>query len=1014
MPCEATLGAVRSGAPILSADRSKAFRERARLEADRYGPDPWIFVRELLQNSRDAGATHVQLTVGRSEPHEWVACYDDGEGMTLEHARRYLFALYASSKEHDKNQAGKFGVGFWSVLRFEPVAITIRSRPRDGQAWGIRLSGDLERAEYVAPPDRSGTEIVLERAAGDGRLLHRVRDAVWQSARYLHTRDDVDTPLPITINGRSANEPFALGAPSTSFRSRSVRGVVGLGPAPRVELFCRGLRVRSAACLEDLVAPAGRHTSRMRVQFPELPGGLAPQALLESNALEVMLSRSDARDNRALGRLVKMAQRELERLIEEQLAHARPQPWYRRLWDRAATRLRDSLALRTLLGAATGGVVAVAISLWLWGPSAGPTVKVEVPAAEGDPATVAGGSLPAGSAAPRPYSDLGQRYRGPRVDVLAPGSAEPILLRYAPAEAQLHFAALTFPRLADDGSPMHDSIARATDPYVAATCIDDCTDVALPIRSTGGAVRIPVPTGHRVVAKSLRLDDRPLELRASAEGHPSVELAAGVAGVLRYQTVAARDPDPPRAAGLPSLPTKLARLTREVRATPVDLRVDRLIRFVRDEVRYDRSSEMAHRHTELRAGGVGFVERTMAIGAGDCDVQNGLLVALMQSSGVPARLAVGYLGVDGRVLPWLHAWAEYLGSDGRWHIADASDTPDARPLPAGAGAPTGPGPIADGAAALPGDPIDDAAWDDAGPLVAASEAPADDEGYATAPASLDTVAPTDASSTSPDPEDASVRAAIERVDARWPWLMPSIPLLLATIAGLALMRGRTRRDTKLDDSADLSRLLQGVLQQPGAFGHMSALFHRPLVPLVGGGAISLQRARELASRGRLYSSEVRAPLAGRAARAGAAVLDVHAAEGRTVADALGAVDLDRWDGRLAGSWTTPLVDAVNQALQRTGEPWSVRLVSQVTGGVATIDLAPLRAKVSGFRGTRAVIADADAAWMLEAEALFATAPRAAVFAVLDELAERLDLPEERRAPLLAGGARAALLEAMRG
>src|SRR5690606_21289120 len=126
-----------------------------------------------------------------------------------------------------------------------------------------------------------------------------------------------------------------------------------------------------------------------------------------------------------------------------------------------------------------------------------------------DLASVAGGALPAGSAAPRPYSDLGQRYRGPRVDVLAPGSAEPILLRYAPAETQLHFAALTFPRLADDGSPMHDSIARATDPYVAATCIDDCTDVALPIRSTGGAVRIPVPTGHRVVAKSLRLDDRP-------------------------------------------------------------------------------------------------------------------------------------------------------------------------------------------------------------------------------------------------------------------------------------------------------------------------------------------------------------------------------------------------------------------------------------------------------------------------------------------------------------------------
>lgn len=999
---------MRGGPPVLSADRSKAFRERARLEADRYGPDPWIFVRELLQNSRDAGASAVQLSVAQQDGREWVCCYDDGEGMTLDHARRYLFALYASSKEGAKNQAGKFGVGFWSVLRFEPTSITIRSRPRQGPPWGIRLSGDLEHAEYVEPPARSGTEVVVERAAGDGRLEHRVHDAVWQSARYLHTRDDIDRPLPITVNGRSANDTFSLGAPSTSFRRRSVRGVVGLGPAPRVELFCRGLRVRSAACLEDLIAPAGRHTSRMRVQFPELPGGLAPQALLESDALEIMLSRSDARDNRAMSRLVKMAQRELERLIEEQLAHARPQPWLGRAWHRLTARLRDSLALRTLIGAAAGGVVAVALSLWLWGPRAETTTVTRPVTSDAPIAAVAGfggGSGSGAPAEPRPYRDLGERYRGPRVDVLSPAAAEPILLRYAPAEGRLHFAALTFPRLADDGSPMHDSIARATSAYLAATCVEDCTDVALPIQAAGGAVRIPVPTGHRVVGSSVRLDERALRLRASAEGHAAVELPAGSSGVLRYRTVAARDPAPPRAAGLPTLPSALAHTTREVRRLPVDRRVQELLDFVQREVRYDRSAEMAERHTQERASGVGFVERTISIGAGDCDVQNGLLVALLQSSGVPARLAVGYLGIDGQVLPWLHAWAEYLGSDGRWHVADASDTPDARPFAA-------PPTIASA------DPGDDAGieydesegfapfGDDAGPLVAASTLPDASPEIAAAPSPAPPVAL---------PEDpGSARAFVERLDARWPWLLPSIPIVLAMIAMLALMRGRTRRDTKLDDSADLSRLLQGVLQQPGAFGHMSALFHRPLVPLVGGGAISLQRARELASRGRLYCSNVRASLASRAARSGAAVLDVHAPEGRTVADALGAVDLDRWDARLGSSWSSPLIDAVNRTLARTGEPWSVRLASQVTGGVASIDLAPLRTKVPGFRGSRAVVADANATWMLEAEALFATTPRAAIFSVLDELAERLDLPEDRRAPLLAGGARGALLEAFRG
>jgi len=32
--------------------RAGDFKTRARAEADRYGPDPWIFVRELLQNAR--------------------------------------------------------------------------------------------------------------------------------------------------------------------------------------------------------------------------------------------------------------------------------------------------------------------------------------------------------------------------------------------------------------------------------------------------------------------------------------------------------------------------------------------------------------------------------------------------------------------------------------------------------------------------------------------------------------------------------------------------------------------------------------------------------------------------------------------------------------------------------------------------------------------------------------------------------------------------------------------------
>jgi DNA mismatch repair ATPase MutL len=89
-----------------------------------------VFVRELLQNARDAGATAVAF-IARSDGGTWrLSCRDDGEGMSYAHARRYLFALYASSKEQRRDQVGRFGVGFWSILRFEPARIIIRSRPR--------------------------------------------------------------------------------------------------------------------------------------------------------------------------------------------------------------------------------------------------------------------------------------------------------------------------------------------------------------------------------------------------------------------------------------------------------------------------------------------------------------------------------------------------------------------------------------------------------------------------------------------------------------------------------------------------------------------------------------------------------------------------------------------------------------------------------------------------------------------------------------------------------------------
>ena len=84
------------------------------------------------------------------------------------------------------------------------------------------------------------------------------------------------------------------------------------------------------------------------MRFPTLADGIAPQAILDGEDLEPLLARADVRANRALRRLVALAQAELRRLIERQLEAVRP---------RSRVKLVARAALATLVVAAVlGGV----------------------------------------------------------------------------------------------------------------------------------------------------------------------------------------------------------------------------------------------------------------------------------------------------------------------------------------------------------------------------------------------------------------------------------------------------------------------------------------------------------------------------------------------------------------------------------------------------------------------------------------------------------------------------------
>ncbi|MCP4148912.1 MAG: hypothetical protein GY757_14290, partial [bacterium] len=129
-----------------------------------YGKDPWFFLRELAQNSRDAGADSITVKAHRSGNNEIISFEDDGNGMSYTHAQKYLFRLYASSKTNDKSSAGMFGIGFWTIFKFNPHKIIIESSFKN-EKWAVSLDDALNSSSSVCSLSKNGTRISLIRNA---------------------------------------------------------------------------------------------------------------------------------------------------------------------------------------------------------------------------------------------------------------------------------------------------------------------------------------------------------------------------------------------------------------------------------------------------------------------------------------------------------------------------------------------------------------------------------------------------------------------------------------------------------------------------------------------------------------------------------------------------------------------------------------------------------------------------------------------------------------------------------
>ncbi len=168
---------------------------------------PANIVKELVENSIDAGARHIDIEV-EDGGLEWIVVRDDGNGMDAEDARLAL-KRHATSKistSDDLFSLDSFGFRGEALAAISAVSDLTLTTRQETALSGIRLRAESEDLEPVAAP--VGTEIRVE------NLFHTVparlkflKSMATESARIVEIVEHMalaapETAFRLTINGR--------------------------------------------------------------------------------------------------------------------------------------------------------------------------------------------------------------------------------------------------------------------------------------------------------------------------------------------------------------------------------------------------------------------------------------------------------------------------------------------------------------------------------------------------------------------------------------------------------------------------------------------------------------------------------------------------------------------------------------------------------------------------------------------------------------------------------------------
>ena len=209
--------------------------------------DPYACLRELIQNSMDAGSSTIDVWF-EFKPSETpgqgimiIHVDDTGEGMTRRVIDTKLTQLFSSSKENDLTKVGKFGIGFVSVFALDPNAVIVDTG-KDGEYWRLIFREDRKFDRIILPTPVEGTQVQIVKVVSEAEFERAKKRSVETISYWCkHVESE------ITVDGESINREFRLGHPYEFVHKGSETEIL-VSPSDAAEPFFgfynRGLTLR--------------------------------------------------------------------------------------------------------------------------------------------------------------------------------------------------------------------------------------------------------------------------------------------------------------------------------------------------------------------------------------------------------------------------------------------------------------------------------------------------------------------------------------------------------------------------------------------------------------------------------------------------------------------------------------------------------------------------------------------------------------------------------------------------